>query len=93
MPEENKKQDKPGKKLDVPPKTLDPKLSQKVDFTEKPEKKTRIEFERWLMTDKPSKPQERPKPEKPPVPPIQNDPLLGDYIQKGDKPIKETREK
>jgi len=43
-------------------------------------------------TDKPSTPQEQPKPERP-VPPRQDDPLLGDYIQKGDKPSKETRHK
>ena len=46
MVEEKKKQDKLGKKLEAPPKTLDPKLAQKVDFTEKPEKKAPIEFER-----------------------------------------------
>ncbi len=44
-------------------------------------------------SDKPSKPQEQPKPERQPVPPRQNDPLLGDYIQKGDKPNRETGHK
>ncbi len=39
-----------------------------------------------------SKPQEQPKPETT-VPPRQNDPLLGDYIQKGDKPNEETKQK
>ena len=42
--------------------------------------------------DKPSKPQEKPEPEKP-VPPRQNDPLLDDYIQEGAKPAKETKQK
>jgi hypothetical protein len=47
------------------------------------------------MTDKSEeqpKPQQQPKPEQA-VPPRQNDPLLGDYIQKGNKPNKETRHK
>lgn len=45
------------------------------------------------MADKPSeKPQEQPKPQKPP-PPVEIDPLLGDFIQKGDRPTKETKQK
>lgn len=45
-------------------------------------------------SDKPSKPKEQPKPERP-VPPRQDDPLLGDYIKKGYDPKKkgETRQK
>lgn len=42
--------------------------------------------------DKPSPPKVQPKPERP-VPPRQNDPLLGDYIQKDLKPSKETMQK
>lgn len=50
------------------------------------------------MTNKgePSKPQSEPKPsDRPESPPIEIDPLLGDYIQEGNKPNpnRETRQK
>ncbi len=45
------------------------------------------------MPDKPSKPQEQPKPENRPVPPRQNDPLLEEHVQEGFTPTKETRSK
>ena len=43
-------------------------------------------------SDGQSKPQEQPRPERP-VPPRQNDPLLGDYIQEGYEPSRETKQK
>ncbi len=46
MAEKQEKQDKPEKKLEAPPKTIDPKLSQKVDFTEKPRKKIIINIKK-----------------------------------------------
>ncbi len=46
MGEEQEKQDKPEKKLEPPPKVIDPELAEKVDFAEKPRKKTDVEFER-----------------------------------------------
>ena len=48
------------------------------------------------MPDKPTQePQPKPNPPEPEhkPPPVEIDPLLGDYIQKGDKPTKETRQK
>jgi len=46
MAEKQKKQDKPEKKLEAPPRTTDPKLAQRVDFTEKPRKKTIINIKK-----------------------------------------------
>ena len=43
------------------------------------------------MTNESDK-QEQPQPERT-VPPRQDDPLLGDYIQEGDKPNRETKQK
>jgi len=43
-------------------------------------------------SDKPSKPQEQLKPERP-VPPRQNDTLLADHAQKDLTPTKQTRSK
>ena len=48
------------------------------------------------MTNKsePNKPQSEPKPsDRPKPPPIEIDPLLGDYIKKGYKPKRETKQK
>lgn len=39
MTEKQEKQDKPEKKVEPPPKTIDPKLEKRVDFKEKPRKK------------------------------------------------------
>jgi len=41
-----KEQDKPEKKVEAPPRMIDPKLSQKVDFNEKPRKKIIINIKR-----------------------------------------------
>lgn len=43
---QEKEQDKPEKKLEAPPRMIDPKLSQRVDFNEKPSKKTIINIEK-----------------------------------------------
>jgi len=52
MAEEEKKQDKPEKKVKAPPRTSDPKLSQKVDFADKPRKKTIINIKKEDLHDK-----------------------------------------
>lgn len=52
MAEEEKKQDKPAKRVEVPPRISDPKLSQKVDFADKPRKKTIINIKRGDLDDK-----------------------------------------
>ncbi len=43
---QEKEQDKPEKKVETPPRTIDPKLSQRVDFNEKPRKKTIINIKK-----------------------------------------------
>jgi len=48
MTEKEEKQDKPQKKLE-PPRTLDPKLAEKVDFTEKPRKKIIINIKKEVL--------------------------------------------
>ena len=46
MGEKKVKQDKPEKKVDPPPKTIDPQLAKRVDFAEKPRSKKTYRFER-----------------------------------------------
>ena len=43
--------------------------------------------------EKPDKPHEQSEPQRRPVPPRQNDPLLDDYDTRLDKPVRETRQK
>ena len=43
---QEKEKDKPEKKVEAPPRTIDPKLSQSVKFTEKPRKKTIINIKK-----------------------------------------------
>ena len=52
MGEEQDKQDKPEKKLEPPPKVIDPELAERVDFAEKPRKKTTITFKREDLCQK-----------------------------------------
>jgi hypothetical protein len=85
MSEEQDKQHKPEKKAKAPTRRIDPKLSNTVLRN-----LTSIQYKRLLIIK--SDRQEQPKPEKP-VPPRQDDPLLGDYAEKGDKPNRETKEK
>ena len=44
--EQEKEQDKPEKNVEAPPRTIDPKLSQAVKFTDKPKKKTIINIKK-----------------------------------------------
>jgi hypothetical protein len=44
------------------------------------------------MTDEPrEKPEAQPERQEPDVPPVEIDPLLGDHIQEGARPPKETK--
>lgn len=46
MGEKQGKQDKTGKKVEPPPKLIDPQLAKSVEFTEKPRSKKTYRFER-----------------------------------------------